>query len=151
MIFISGIQVHSSDDYDSATKAENLLTWKTSPSKLDGEWLATHSKTGVGFVFDLGKIQNFQNILLVNTNNWARATKAFKVFVSNDLESWTEVLSSSLPDTRRIDPVPPNMFCIQPTSARFVRFELVSYWGTFGLLFTALLTSPLNVPFLSNI
>ena len=46
---------------------------------------------------------------------------------------WTKVLQKTLEDSRRqSDPLPLQEFPISPVEARFVKFELVSYYGHGG-------------------
>ena len=55
-----------------------------------------------------------------------------KVFLATKWNMWKEVLHEELPDPRNLDPVPPNKFHICPEPAKYVKFELLSYWGDKG-------------------
>ena len=133
---ILGIQVHSGDVYDSRFTTDKLLTWSTKEIFGKNYWLAPHQKVGVGFILDLGQPTNIRTIQLVNTQNGHvkdRGTRGFQVFVSGSPSGpWTSVLSTSLPDSKNYDPVRLSMYNIQPISERFVRFNIVSYWGLGG-------------------
>jgi len=141
-----GIQVHSGDVYEENGKyreyflVEKLLTL----SRPEGHWtkgtanywLAPNEKSSVGFILDLIQPTNIGKIQLVNTHNGIykdRATREFQVFFSESSRGpWALVLSASLPDSRNVNPVPMSTFNIPPVSARFVKFNLVSYWGQGG-------------------
>ena len=74
---------------------------------------------------------------LVNTHyagHRTRGTKGFKVYLSLQAEGpWTQVLEKELEDPLSMpDPLPLMNYPISPTFARFVKFEIVSFWGTNG-------------------
>ena len=43
-----------------------------------------------------------------------------------------ELLVSSLPDSRELNPVPTMDFAFPKTTVRFVRFEIIDFWGNGG-------------------
>ena len=63
-------------------------------------------------------------------------TKGFKVFLSLDIDnesSWVKVLEETLEDPRPMnDPLPLVEFAIAPTFARYVKFEIISFYGSKG-------------------
>ena len=74
---------------------------------------------------------------MVNTHNAYhkdRSTKTFKVSLSHHSNGpWTRVLQETLSDSRRAsDPLPLLEFSITPKEARFVKFEMLSYYGHGG-------------------
>ena len=126
--------VHSGDIYSSAYSVDKLLTW-SKPEAIGNFWLAPDHMTGGGFILKISST-TISKIQLVNTHNTIandRGTKSFKIYVSLDLNSsWTLVLEEELADSRTVAPAPINKFNIQPVSARYVKFELVSFWGLGG-------------------
>ena len=138
LIIILEITVHSGDFYDHRFTVDKLLTYsaKEIHSTFANYWLAPNSKSGVGFILDLGETKIVDNIFLTNCRNGRyrdRATKDFHVYLSIDGHGpWTKVLEDTLPDERREDSIRSKSYKIHPTRARFVRFLLISYWGRGG-------------------
>ena len=123
---------HAEDSFS----VDKLLTCSSPEVFKQNYWLAPDQETGSKFVLSLGQSTTVRNILLVNTHNGYhkdRASKEFKVFLSNAPEGpWTKVLHDQLPDSRNLDPVPAKNFQILPTTAKFLKFKLISYWGSGG-------------------
>ena len=102
-------------------------------------WLAP-KQSSAEFVLDLGceKISNM--VELVNTHNGNhrnRATKEFKVSISNyQAGPWNEVVYETLEDSRnQTDPLPVQTFPFSlpfEVTARFVKFNLISWYGEGG-------------------
>ena len=142
-LHFSGISVVSGDVgtwTDHGLPAETfavskLLTWSKPEEFAQNYWLAPDRGTGQ-FVLDLGNTVTVRNIFLVNTHNGVakdRGTKDFKVFLGFGATGpWMQVLKQTLPDSRNLEPVPPRTYEITPTFARYVKFELLSYWGYGG-------------------
>ena len=113
-----------------------LLTWSKTEVFAKNYWLAPDKKTGGQFILSLGNLVTVSNIFLVNTHNGGckdRATRGFKVFLGPKVSGpWKQVLQGELKDSRNVEHVPPEKFGINPTPARYVKFELLSYWGLGG-------------------
>ena len=74
---------------------------------------------------------------LVNTHREdqrSRATKGFTVSLSvSSAGPWTEVYSGELEDSRQQqDPLPLQTFTFSALAARFVKFQMTSYYGSSG-------------------
>lgn len=119
-----------------AFSVQKLLTWSKPEVFKKNYWLAPDRKTGGEFRLDLRVDLDIRRIILVNTHNAYhrdRGTRAFKVFLSTGAYGpWRLVVSSELPDSRRMNPVPAKEYTFYPIKARYVRFQLVSYWGEGG-------------------
>ena len=99
-------------------------------------WLAPEKKTG-NFELDLGCEMRVSMVELVNTHNADkkdRSTKEFKVFLSKEKSGpWEEVIHSSLKDSREAaDPLPIERFSFAERFAKFVKFELLTFYGNGG-------------------
>lgn len=139
-----GIMVYSGDygtwthhgHAEDSFSVDKLLSCSSPEVFKQNYWLAPDGETGSEFVLSLGQSTTVRNILLVNTHNGYhkdRASKEFKVFLSDSPDGpWTKVLQDQLPDSRNLEPVPSKNFKTRPTTARFVRFKLISYWGHGG-------------------
>ena len=130
------MSVQSGDvwDNDDTYAVEKLLTW-SNPEVRGSYWLARDRNKGGEFILNLGQIVTVSNIFIVNThngNNRERGTKSFKISLARYWGTWMEVLTDELPDPRNLDPVPPNKFYICPMPVKYVKFELLSYWGDKG-------------------
>ena len=97
------------------------------------------------FVMDMGSVVSVVGVELVNTMNCVnamcnaghsknRATGAFKVYLAPaEAGPWTEVLSEELEDPRQDAlPLPLLTFAFPPMEARFIRFNVVSWYGHGG-------------------
>ena len=121
--------------------ASNLLTLDTDfRSGNDANyWLTEDRKTGgeQGFIFDLGCEKTVQGLSLRNDRNYNhhdRSTKKFRLLGSpSNNESWKELIVADLEDSRKQSPPPlQNLTLDNPFIARFVKFELLEYWGNLG-------------------
>ena len=122
-----------------AFRVEKLLT--NSPEEKYGEnyWLAP-DQTAAEFVLDLGCNKILNMVELVNTHrsrDGNRGTKEFKVSVSPyQAGPWSQVLYETLEDPRQqTDPLPVLAFAFSSgteVSARFVKFNLISWYGVGG-------------------
>ena len=88
------------------------------------------------FILDLGCYQVIHTIELVNANNnyWKnKSTKEFKIHSSDDLKGpWDEILHETLEDSREMDVVPLKEFKIKKKVARFIKFNMLSFYGDGG-------------------
>ena len=103
-------------------------------------WLASNKKAGPeqGFTLDLGCAQKAVGIRLKNTHNQKyrdRGTKRFKLLGSSKSAEgpWQTILQENLEDSRqqRSPPVKELLFT-NPLVVRFVKFELLEFWGYGG-------------------
>lgn len=116
---------------------EKLLT--NSNLEIFGEnyWLAEDGSRAE-FVLDLGCEKIVALVELVNTRSGHhenRGTKQFSVSLSQNSEApWEEVLQATLEDPRdqQTDPLPLQTFSFPEVSARFVKFNLSSWYGWGG-------------------
>ena len=101
-------------------------------------WLAPDRQAGAEFVLMLGCEKTVNLVELVNTHNGDhrdRSMKEFKVFLSSDSSAgpWEEVVHQTLEDSRRQpDPLPLQTFPFTQRSAKFVKFNQISYYGNGG-------------------
>jgi len=140
--------VISGDEYDgSRFPIKNVLTWNIPEvyasdvidSHFANYWLAPLEYQG-HFILKFDQPRTIDTITLVNTlnpkfNNCG--TNEFKVYLG-ETESgpWTEVLHDHLEDARDTDQtvasVPARKFSINPTCAKFVKFQIISWYGEAG-------------------
>ena len=101
-------------------------------------WLAPDKQESAEFVLDLGSEKTVSMVELVNTHNGYhrdRSMKEFKVFLSSDSSDgpWEEVVHQTLEDSRQqADPLPLQTFPFTERTARFVKFNQISYYGNGG-------------------
>ena len=101
-------------------------------------WLAPDRQDSAEFVLDLGCEKTVNLVELVNTHNGAtyrdRSMKEFKVFLSDSSTGpWEEVVHQTLEDSRQqADPLPVQTFSFAPRTAKFVKFNQLSYYGLGG-------------------
>jgi hypothetical protein len=78
------------------------------------------------FTLDLGcSSQAFGGVRLVNTDNKERATEKFKLLGGQTLEgTWTTLLEGNLTETAT--------FPLPETKVRFVKFQVVTFFGEGG-------------------
>ena len=121
--------------------ASNLLTLGTDyQSGSDRNyWLTENGKKGKeqGFIMDLGCVKTAQGLTLRNTHNGGhrdRSTKEFRLLGSlNNNGPWNELLVADLEDSRNQNPPPvQNLTFANSATVRFVKFELLEYWGNGG-------------------
>ena len=115
---------------------EHVLTRELIEIRGENYWRAGRRSRGE-FILDLCRDIAVDMIKLVNTHNAGgqhRATKNFRVYLSNDQNGpWTRVLAERLEDNRRMpDPHPLMKYQISPTVARYVKFELITWHGQGG-------------------
>eukprot|EP00092_Neocalanus_flemingeri_P033056 GFUD01035950.1.p1 GENE.GFUD01035950.1~~GFUD01035950.1.p1 ORF type:complete len:521 (-),score=149.13 GFUD01035950.1:312-1874(-) len=130
----------SGDKYGTDFPVESLLThqdfevWNGSHANY---WAGPNKRAGT-FILNLGCRQTFRGIRLVNTHDFtwkAGATRQFKLHVSDTKSGpWAQVLDTQLEDSRQQkDPLPLQNFALDTeTTAQFLKFELVSWWGDYG-------------------
>ena len=120
---------------------DKLLTY--SPEEIHGDprksyWLAPDKKSSAEFVLDLGCKRKLNMVELVNTHNGFardRSMKEFKVFLSSDSSNgpWLPVVQKTLKDSRKqTDPLPAQTFPFTLITAKFVKFQQISYYGKGG-------------------
>jgi len=121
--------------------ASNILTLDTDlRSGNDANyWLTEDRKTGgeQGFIMDLGCEKTVQGLSLRNVRNYHhhdRSTKKFRLLGSpNNNGPWKELIVADLEDSRKQDPPPiQNLTLDNSVIVRFVKFELLEYWGNLG-------------------
>ena len=103
-------------------------------------WLAPQEKAGAeqGFTLDLGSAQNAVGVRLKNTHNrqWRdRGTKRFRLLGSSRSSSgpWQTILEAKLKDSRQQKSPPVQKLLFEnPLLVRFVKFELLEFWGDGG-------------------
>merc|ERR1711936_387944 len=101
-------------------------------------WLAPDKQESAEFVLDLGYEKTVNMVELVNTHNGYhrdRSMKEFKVFLSIDSSDgpWEEVLHQTLEDSRQqADPLPHQTFPFSARTAKFIKFNQISYYGLGG-------------------
>ena len=130
--------VFSGDYYDFGGfdyPVKELLT-RNDKERAANYWLTPNGQDGE-FILKLCKQKTVLSISLVNTHNANyrdRSSKEFKVYLGDQSSGpWTQVLHDTLEDSRQQkDPLPILDFPITPTKARFVKFELLSFYGNFG-------------------
>ena len=115
---------------------EHLLSKDEKEVYEENYWLSAENKTG-NFVLDLGCEMRVSMVELVNTHNADkkdRSTKEFKVFLGKEKTGpWEEVVHTTIPDTReQKDPLPIQRFSFAERFAKFVKFELLKWYGNGG-------------------
>lgn len=102
-------------------------------------WLAPPDINTAKFVFDLGCVLRFDKIKIKNTHNSSgrdSGTRRFRLYTSYSKEGpWTQVLESELEDSRhQADPLPLKIIALDAgeVSAHFVKFQIMSWWGSRG-------------------
>merc|ERR1711973_697657 len=130
---------------DERWKVENLLTWSIpevfpQPGMNGNYWLAPDGMQGE-FVLRFDQSRTVDTITIVNSHNPCcndRGTNEFKVYLADsEYGPWTEVLHDYLEDTSNTNAteasVPPRVFNLpNPTCGRFVRFQIISWYGKGG-------------------
>ena len=125
---------HPEDTWD----VTNLLTNAPLEIFAKNYWLAPEKQDSAEFVLSLGCEKTVNMVELVNTHNgyWReRSMKEFKVFLSSDSPEgpWEEVLHQTLQDSRQeTDPLPLLKFPFSARTAKFVKFNQISYYGMSG-------------------
>ncbi len=97
-------------------------------------WASRDGHTGPAFTYELSLAAHVAGFSVRNTGNAHhndRGTNAFKLLASLDGKDFREVHSGSLPDARnRFTSTPSVKVDLeQPVLAKFVRFDVVSFYG----------------------
>ena len=105
--------------------------------KKDSSWLAPEKKAGPeqGFTLDLGCAEKAVGIRLKNVHNGIRGTKRFKLLGSSKSAEgpWQTILQENLEDNRQQSSPPVKELLFKnPVVVRFVKFELLEFWGQGG-------------------
>merc|ERR1711962_1727490 len=100
-------------------------------------WISPDRFLGEAFVAELKSITVVIGVKLRNTHNGNykdRSTKKFRVSIgSSETGPWTELLTQELEDSRNQEPPPVQQFKGKNTvKGRFMKFELLEYWGLGG-------------------
>ena len=124
--------------------ADNILTldtdsWSNNFADSATFWLAEPKKAGKeqGFIMDLGCATTVEGVSFRNTHNRQsrdRSTRKFKLLGSSEQNGpWRELLLADLVDSRNQDlpPVETRTF-VSSTVVRFIKFELLAFWGKGG-------------------
>ena len=131
-----------SGDFHAFYFVYNLLTrypreTRDLENKQANYWLAPTQSQGE-FVLDLETEMVVNSIEIVNTHHAERRLRSARdveVWVGLDLnDPWTFLGNASLPDSRN-DPDPGILHeyeVVEPSSARYVKFRLISYYGDWG-------------------
>ena len=113
--------------------------WPRRGHKSANFWLAENGKAGEeqGFIMSLGCNKRVAGVNIRNTQNAYhrdRSTKKFRILGSVAYDGpWQELLVANLEDSRPQDPPPVQTLTFdKPSLARFVKFELLEFWGTEG-------------------
>jgi len=140
--------VISGDSYDERRfPIENVLTWSIpevyrygTSSRFANYWLAPLNSSGQ-FILKFDQPRTVDTITIVNTfngdENRDSGTEEFKVYLGETEDGpWTEVLHNKLDDVRNtnqnLTSVPAQIFSINPTCGKFVKFEIISWYGVRG-------------------
>merc|ERR1711915_531155 len=144
--------VISGDSYDERRfPIENVLTWSIpevyrypqgypTSSRFANYWLAPLNSPGQ-FILKFDQPRTVDTITIVNTFNGDVhhncGTEEFKVYLGETENGpWTEVLHDKLDDARKtnqnLTSVPAQVFSINPTCGKFVKFEIISWYGEGG-------------------
>ena len=120
---------------DKKFPVENVFN-KSNMETMNNFWLGPEKKPA-NFILDLGCDKRVNKVELVNTHNSHkknRATKEFKVLVSrNEKGPWIEVLHKTLEDSRhQNDPLPLKKFSFNGRTARYIKFEMITFYGNGG-------------------
>ena len=131
-----------STDYTSEYPASSVLILGKEDGWLDNDkrnyWLAeTKETTGQGFRIKLDSCARWiagvqiKNLKRGGSSNTHSATKGFRVTASVD-ESGETLVKDELEDTRDKPASLLNFTFKEPVKIRFIKFELLSYWGEHG-------------------
>ena len=146
------MSVVSGDIYSPNFQVENIFTLDDVENS--NHWL-TPDQSGGAFILNFGCTPTFQAIVLVNTHNAQhrdRSTRHFRFFAPDlwpvifsiprlfagqtEAGAWTQVLDTELADSRQqqdSDPARLQMIMLDnKVTARFVKFELITWWGKSG-------------------
>ena len=133
---MSVVAAEYKNKYSSGFKVENIFTHSQKEIWGKNFWQGPDKKP-TEFVLDLGCSQNINTAELVNIHNAGHkdsSTKEFKVFVSqNPAGPWAEVIHETLEDSRKQkDPLPVLFFSFPEVKARYIKFNLVDWYGRRG-------------------
>ena len=115
-------------------KVENVLKYR-SKEESGTFWLGPNQEPAE-FVLELCRSETISRLRIVNTQGGElrnRGTKDFKVLLRNRMsEDWTEVLEGTLEDPTEKKNLDVLDFPITPTEARFVKFQMLSFYKRGG-------------------
>ena len=107
----------------------------STPSGKKNYWLAPDQTTGQGFTVRVDYCSRLiAGLQIKNARNPYRATDEFKVSASLDETGpWETVVDFGLPDTTEGQAAPLFNFTFEePMKLKYLKFELISYWGVGG-------------------
>ncbi|NUM37305.1 MAG: discoidin domain-containing protein [Candidatus Brocadiae bacterium] len=97
-------------------------------------WLTPNSSSAYA-VIDLGNVYSLSRFEVQNTHNRVhndRGTKDFRISVSADGINYTSVVSTTLAAVWGLNPIPIETFHISSYQARYVRFDIDTWYGNGG-------------------
>jgi len=126
----SDVRVIYEDGNDLHFPVRNVLT-----QSIESNFWRTKNQSK--FILDLGGTCERHLVHLVNTHSGDQrdfSTERFRVSLSDSPAGpWKEVVTDTLPDSRQLlDPLPLEAFSFPTTAARYVQFELLSWYGNGG-------------------
>ena len=130
------MSILNADVFNPKFLAQNTITNDPKEIMEKNYWLGPDKKVG-SFTLDLGCETRVSMVEIVNTHNAQykdRSTKEFKVLVSkNENGSWDEVVHKTLEDSRFLpDPLPLKKFSFAEHIIKYVKFEILSFYGNGG-------------------
>merc|ERR1712126_74848 len=137
--------VYTDNRYPSNTwNVQNALSWSTPEVFPSGGNFANYRLAPNGnqgeFILKFDEPRTVSKITVVNTHNGGlndRGTRTFEVYLGDSQYGpWTRVVYSTLSDPRKtyrnIRSVPSNSYYISPRCAQYVKFRIVSWYGSGG-------------------
>ena len=134
--------MQSSTSYSSMFPADTIFSLEDDKitNKKANFWLAENNRAGPdqGFVLDLGCSKSLLGVQLKNTHGGPRrnrGTKKFRLLGSTSDPSgpWSFIRSGDLEDSRQQRPPPvKSLMFVDPVVVRFLKFELLEFWGSGG-------------------
>ena len=97
-------------------------------------WLTPQSSGGYAII-DLANIYSISRFEVQNTHNRQhndRGTKDFRISVSTDGINYTSIVSTTLAAVWGLNPIPIEIFNITSIQARYVRFDVDTWYGSSG-------------------
>ena len=129
------------NEHSSSYPAERMYCDSTTESKDSNGyriWLTKNKHKGQGFIAQLATSMPVIGIKLRNIyESGSRSLKKFRVSITNnwqyEIGPFTELLTQELEDSRKQRPPPLQEFkWVHPVMGRFIKFEILEYWGRNG-------------------
>ena len=126
----------SSEELSKDFAIKNAFNKSSTETALKNYWLGPDNKPA-SFLLKLGCGRTVNMIELVNTHNGKlkdRSMKEFKVSLSmTEKGPWEEVVHRKLRDSRNhTDPLPVQVFSFNGRNAKFLKFDMLSFYGKGG-------------------